>query len=79
MKTIDVLDLSGGKVEVKSFGAKLDALSWDEYRGQDVRIQGCAPTWAHLLVAGRLFGLAARVEFLLDDRADGVPIEIYKS
>ena len=79
MKTIDVLDLSGGKVEVKNFAAKLETVDWGSYRGQEVQIKGCAPTWAHLLVAGRLFGLAAKVEFLLDDRAGAVPIEIFKA
>ena len=78
MTTIDVLDLSGGKVEYASFASKLEGIDWSQYAGQDVQLKGCAPTWAHLLVAGKLFGKAAKVQFLADDRKGGTPIEIFK-
>ena len=76
MTKIDLMDLAGGKVEFKSFSQKLESVDWDSYKGQDVQLKGCAPTWAHLLVAGRLFGKASKVEFLMDDRAGAVPIRI---
>ena len=78
-KVLDLNDIATGKVEFKSFAQKLESVDWDSYRGQEVQIKGCAPTWAHLLVAGRLFGRAAKVEFLMDDRQGAVPIEIYKA
>jgi len=79
VKVLDLNDIESGKVEVKTFAAKLESVDWESYRGQDVQIKGCAPTWAHLLVAGRLFGKASKISFLLDDRSGAVPIEFYKS
>ena len=77
-KILDLNELVEGKVELKTFEEKLGSVDWNSFVGQDVQIKGCAPTWAHLLVAGRLFGKASKVEFLMDDRQGGVPIPIYK-
>jgi len=77
-KILDLNELAdGGKVELSSFEEKLRSVDWDSFRDQVVQIKGCAPIWAHLMVAGRLFGKASRVEFLMDDRQGGVPIEVF--
>lgn len=76
-KSIDLMEMAGGKVEFKTFSLKLDSVDWDAYKGEAVQLKGCAPTWAHLLVAGRLFGKASKVEFLMDDRAGAIPIAIF--
>ena len=76
---LDLNDISKGKVELGSFKVKLDGLDLSGYHGKHVQIKGCAPTWAHLLVAGRLFGKVGKLEFLLDDGKAGVPIEVYTS
>ena len=78
-KILDLNDIATGKVELKTFQEKLEAMDWDAYQGEEVQIKGCAPTWAHLLVAGRLFGRARKVEFLMDDRQGAIPIEVFKS
>ncbi len=75
--TLDLNDISQGKVELGSFKSKLDAFDLSVYHGKEVQIKGCAPTWAHLLVAGRLFGKVKRLEFLMDDGKGGVPLEVY--
>ena len=75
--TFDLNDIANGKVELQSFQTKLDKLDLSPYHGQDVQIKGCAPTWAHLLVAGRLFGKVKSLEFLLDDGKGGVPLPVY--
>lgn len=77
-RVLDLNDIASGKVELKTFQLKLESLDWESFRGQEVQIKGCAPTWAHLLVAGRLFGTASRVEFLMDDRQGPVPIEVFR-
>jgi hypothetical protein len=41
-----------------------------------VHLVGCAPTWAHLLVAGKLFPVVAKLDFVIDDGKDGKPVEI---
>lgn len=74
---IDLNDIANGKVELSSFRSKLENLDLSTYHGKEVQVRGCAPTWAHLLVAGRLFGKVKRLEFLMDDGKQGVPVEVY--
>jgi len=78
-KVLDLNEIATGKVELKSFQERLSSVDWEAFKGADVQIKGCAPTWAHLLVAGRLFGKASTVSFLMDDRQGGVPIEVFRS
>ena len=73
---LDLNDIASGKVELGSFKAKLDKLDFAPFQGKEVQVKGCAPTWAHLLVAGKLFGKVKRIEFLLDDGKDGIPIDV---
>jgi len=75
---LDLNDIASGKVELGSFKAKLEGMDLSSYHGKEVQIRGCAPTWAHLLVAGKLFGKVKRLEFLLDNGQDGLPIEVWK-
>ncbi len=76
----EILDLNNivmGRVELETFRQKLDEFDLGPYQGKHVQIRGCAPVWAHLLVAGRLFGRAKQVDYLLDDSEEGIPITIY--
>jgi hypothetical protein len=73
---LDLNDLAEGKVELSSFRQKVDALDLTPYRGKHVQLTGCAPTWAHLLVAGKLFGVVDGLDFLIDDGKEGKPVAI---
>ena len=75
---LDLNDIAKGKLDRESFSEKLGHIDWGQYDGQDVAIKGCAPTWAHLMVAGRLFGRVAKLNFLMDDGKGGVPIPVFE-
>jgi hypothetical protein len=75
---LDLNDIASGKVELANFKDKLNTIDFNAYKDKRVQLQGCAPTWAHLLVAGKLFGIAAGVDFILDDGKDGKVIEVLK-
>jgi hypothetical protein len=74
--TLDLNDIASGKVELASFNEKLAALDLSTYHGKHVQLTGCAPTWAHLLVAGKLFPIVSRLDFLIDDGKAGKPVSI---
>jgi hypothetical protein len=74
---LDLNDIASGKVELGTFKAKLDEMDLTPLEGKEVQVKGCAPTWAHLLVAGKLFGKVKRLEFLMDDGKGGVPVGVY--
>lgn len=74
--TLDLNDIATGKVELSSFQQKLDAMDLSTYQGKHVQLTGCAPTWAHLLVAGRLFPLVAGLDFVIDDGKEGKPVTV---
>ncbi len=85
MTMVEVLDLNDivmGRVELATFREKLERFDLSSYDGKHVQIRGCAPVWAHLMVAGKLFGRAHRVDYLLDDTGaggEGIPIPIFGS
>lgn len=79
LKVLDLNDIATGKLDRESFAQKLSAMDWNQYDDAEVAIRGCAPTWAHLMVAGRLFGRVKQLSFLMDDGKTGVPIEVFKS
>lgn len=74
--TLDLNDIASGKVELASFNEKLAALDLSSYKGKHVQLTGCAPTWAHLLVAGKLFPIVSQLDFLIDDGKTGKPVPI---
>ena len=76
--TIDLNDLVPGKVSVET--AKMALARWNNSFcfERDVYLQGCSPTWAHLMVAGKLFGVANSITFVIDNGKDGVPVLVYK-
>lgn len=76
--TLDLNDIAAGKVELSSFREKLSALDLAPYQGKHVQITGCAPTWAHLLVAGKLFPIVSALDFLIDDGKEGKPVEVLR-
>jgi hypothetical protein len=75
---LDLNDIASGKVELASFKAKIDSMDFSTYQGKRVQLSGCAPTWAHLLVASKLFPLVSGLDFLLDDGKDGQAIPVLK-
>ena len=79
MKILDLNEIASGKLDRESFTQKLSVIDWKQYDGQEVAIKGCAPTWAHLMVAGNLFKRVTKLNFLMDDGKGGVPIEVFKS
>jgi hypothetical protein len=75
---LDPSDLAGGRVEFATFPSKVASLDPETYRGKHVQLEGCSPTWAHLLVAGRLFPTAAAVDFVIDDGKGGKVVEVFR-
>ncbi len=74
--TLDLNDIASGKAELASFQQKVSALNIDSYKGKHVQLTGCAPTWAHLLVAGKLFPVVSGLDFVIDDGKEGKPVAI---
>ena len=74
---LDLNDLFPAKASVQVVQEKL--LHWDtsSYKEKRVQLKGCSPTWAHLMVAGKLFGVAKAVDFILDNSKGGIVIPIY--
>lgn len=75
----EVLDLTEllGRIEFDTFEEKLRELDLTPYVGKRVQMRGCAPVWAHLAVAAKLFGNVAELEFLVDDGKEGKPLKVY--
>lgn len=76
---LDLNDIASGKIDVAGFKAKLEGFDLSPYTGQHVQIKGCAPTWAHLMVAARLLGKVQALDFLIDDGKNGITVEIFRS
>lgn len=74
--TLDLNDIASGKVELASFQEKVSGLDISRYEGKHVQLVGCAPTWAHLLVAGKLFPVVSALDFVIDDGKAGKPVSI---
>ena len=75
---LDLNDLASGKVELASFQQKVSSLDISSYEGKHVQLAGCAPTWAHLLVAGKLFPVVAGLDFLIDDGKEGKAVSVFQ-
>lgn len=75
---LDLNDIASGKVELSSFQDKLNKFDLSPFKGKHVQLQGCAPTWAHLLVAGKLVPLVTGLDFVIDDGKEGKVIEVLK-
>ena len=78
-EVLDLNEIARGKIDVAGFKAKLDAFDLARFAGKHVVLRGCAPTWAHLLVASRLQGRIAGLDFLIDDGKAGIPVEISRT
>lgn len=77
-EVLDLNDIAKGKIDVAGFRTKLDAFDLTRFAGKHVVLKGCAPTWAHLLVASRLAGKVTALDFLIDDGKSGIPVEIHR-
>jgi hypothetical protein len=75
---LDLNDIAQGKVELATFQEKLSSLDLSIYQGKHVQLSGCAPTWAHLLVAGKLFPIVSGLDFVIDDGKEGKVVEVAK-
>lgn len=76
---VRVLDLNTtfpGKPDPATFAGVVAGCDFVSYAGQRVRLRGCAPTWAHLIVAARLIAAGAAVDFLIDDGKEGIVVPI---
>ncbi len=76
---LDLNQIMSGKIDVAGFKQKLESFDLSPYAGKHVQIKGCAPTWAHLMVAARLLGKVQALDFLIDDGKSGVPVEVFRS
>ena len=76
--TVDLNDLFPLKSSPAQVQEKVAGWDVSSYKDKSVQIRGCSPTWAHLIVAGKLFGTAASVDFLMDDASGGISIPIYR-
>lgn len=74
---VDLNDIFPVKANVQAVQEKVSQWDISSYKDKAVQIRGCSPTWAHLIVMGKLVGTAASIEFLLDDGKGGVPIPVY--
>ena len=74
---VDLNDLFPTKASVQAVQEKLSTWDTSPFKDKPVQIRGCSPTWAHLIVAGKLFETAASIDFLLDDAKGGISIPIY--
>lgn len=73
----DMNDKFPGKADPATFPAKVAAFDFAPFRGAHVQLKGCAPSWAHLLVAARLQPLVAQLDFLVDDGKGGVVVPLH--
>ncbi len=76
----EVLDLTElmGRIELDTFEERLGELDLSPYYGKRVQMRGCAPVWAHLVVAAKLIGSVEELEFLVDDGKEGKPLSVYR-
>lgn len=74
---LDLNDLFPPKSSAQNVQQKLSTLDLAPYKGKKVQLKGCSPTWAHLMVAGKLFGTALAIDFILDDAKGGIVLPIY--
>lgn len=76
---LDLNTLTEGPIKLQAFTERVAKLNVAPYAGKHVQLKGCAPTWAHLMVAGKLVGTARSIDFLLDDKKGALPIEVYRA
>lgn len=74
---IDLNELFPAKVSVQTVLERVSQWDVSPYKDKPVQIKGCSPTWAHLIVAGKLFGVVSSIDFLLDDAKGGISVPIY--
>lgn len=77
ISTLDLNDMASGKIQLATFPASAERYDFSAYADKLVRLKGCAPTWAYLLVAAKLLPIAAGIDFVIDDGKEGriIPIE----
>jgi hypothetical protein len=75
---IDLNDLFPAKASVAAVQEKIALWDVSSYKDKPVQIRGCSPTWAHLIVAAKLFGTASSLDFLMDDAKGGVAVPVYR-
>ncbi len=74
---LDLNDIFPPKSSVQTVQSKISQWDTAPYKDKHVQLKGCSPTWAHLIVAGRLFGTASAIDFIMDDGKGGVPVPVY--
>ena len=74
---IDLNELFPAKASVQTVQERISGWDVSSYKNKSVQLKGCSPTWAHLMVAGKLFGTASSIDFILDNAKGGIPISVY--
>lgn len=74
---IDLNDIFPAKASVQIVQQKMENWDISSFKDKHVQIKGCSPTWAHLMVAGKLFGTVSAIDFFLDDNKGGISIPVY--
>ncbi|MBI2915581.1 MAG: hypothetical protein HYY63_06170 [Elusimicrobia bacterium] len=74
---IDLNEIFPAKTSVQNVQQKLSQWDVSPYKGKKVQLKGCSPTWAHLMVMGKLVGTAETIDFLIDDSKNGIPVPVY--
>jgi hypothetical protein len=77
--TVDLNALFPGKPDPSTFPEAVAQLDLTPYRDQHVHLKGCAPTWAHLMIAARLMHVAAAIDFCIDDGKSGIVVPIWNA
>lgn len=67
-----------GKPSPQDFSGRVAAHDFSDCTGQHVQLRGCAPTWAHLIVAARLLPIVSGIDFLIDDGKSGIVVPIVR-
>tara|TARA_B100000959_G_C14438325_1_gene401589 strand:- start:44 stop:295 length:252 start_codon:yes stop_codon:yes gene_type:complete len=68
METIQLDDfLHDGIIKESIFRKKIENFNWKKYTGEKVLIKGCSqspvPTWAYMIIAGKLMQFANSIYF----------------
>ena len=74
---LDLTQVFPSVVTLDGFPSELEKFNFSVYQGKDVQLKGCLPSWAFLMVAGKLFGTVKSLTFLVDDGKSGIPVEVY--
>lgn len=74
--TFDMNTQFPGKANPADFADRVRTHDFTPYQGAHVQLRGCAPTWAHLVVASQLLPIVHQLDFIIDNGGDGVVVPV---